>query len=180
MRDSSRTLTLGAGQSKLGMQQDGQSVIWTGTVDLTDNGRITLREGDWVGFYLTGYDSAGNEFPVVSNSEASPIAEIAADDTDFERQWVRLGAVGPQLKIGSIELSDDHVAPGQEIEITANVLNVGGETNYQFKVAFYAGDAIVPFDTVTLNNIDANENIPVSAKWTAKEGIDRILSLIHI
>ena len=174
MRDSSRTLTLGAGQSILGMQQDGQSVIWTGTVDLTDEGRITPREGDWVGFYLTGYDSAGNEFPVVSNSEASPIAEIAADDTDFERQWVRLGAVGPQLKIGSVQLSDDHVAPGQEIEITADVLNVGGETNFQFKVAFYAGDAIVPFDSVTLNNIDANQKIPVSVKWNAKEGIDRI------
>ena len=174
MRDSSRTLTLGAGQSILGMQQDGQSVIWTGTVDLTDGGRITLREGDWVGFYLTGYDSAGNEFPVVSNSEASPIAEIAADDTDFERQWIRLGAVGPQLKISSITLSDDHVAPGQEVEITADVMNVGGETNFQFKVAFYAGDAIVPFETVTLNNIGANQNIPVSAKWNAKEGIERI------
>lgn len=174
MRDSSRTLTLGAGQSILGMQQDGQSVIWTGTVDLTDGGRITLREGDWVGFYLTGYDSAGNEFPVVSNSEASPIAEIAADDTDFERQWIRLGAIGPQLKISSITLSDDHVAPGQEVEITADVMNVGGETNFQFKVAFYAGDAIVPFETVTLNNIGANQNIPVSAKWNAKDGIERI------
>jgi len=174
MRDSSRTLTLGAGQSKLGMQQDDQRVIWTGTVDLTDNGRITLREGDWVGFYLTGYDSAGNEFPVVSNSEASPISEIAADDTDFERQWVRLGAVGPQLKINSISLSDDHVAPGQEVEITADVMNVGGETNFQFKVAFYAGDSIVPFETVTLNKIGSNENIPVTAKWTAKEGVERI------
>jgi len=174
MRDSSRTLTLGAGQSKLGMQQDEQSVIWTGTVDLTDGGRITLREGDWVGFYLTGYDSAGNEFPVVSNSEASPIAEVAADDTDFERQWVRLGAVGAQLKIGSIELSDDHVAPGQEIEITAYVLNVGGEENAGFRVAFYAGDSVVPFDTVSLNRIDANQEIPVSVKWEAREGIDRI------
>ena len=62
------TLTLGAGQSVLGMQQDGQSVIWTGTVDLTDNGRIDTREGDWVGFFLTGYDSAGNEFPLVEEN----------------------------------------------------------------------------------------------------------------
>ena len=174
MRDSSRTLTMGAGQSKLGMQQDGQSVIWTGTVDLTDNGRITLREGDWVGFYLTGYDSAGNEFPVVSNSEASPIAEIAADDTDFERQWVRLGAIGPQLKIDSITLSDDHVAPGQEIQITADVRNVGGATNSQFKVSFYAGDAIVPFDSSTLNKIGSDQVIPVSVTWNAEEGVDRI------
>ena len=57
--------------------------------------------------YLTGYDAAGNEFPVVSNSEASPVAEIATDDTDFERQWVKLGSVGPQLKIQSIKGSND-------------------------------------------------------------------------
>ncbi len=174
MRDSSRTLTLGAGNAVLGMQQDGQSVIWTGTVDLTDDGRISPREGDWVGFYLTGYDSAGNEFPVVSNSEASPIAEVAADDTDFERQWVRLGAKGPQLKINTISLSDDHVAPGQEIKITAGIYNMGGETNSQFKVSFYAGDSIVPFDTATLNKIGAGELIPVTATWEAEEGVDRI------
>ncbi len=174
MRDSSRTLTLGAGQSVLGMQQDGQQVIWTGTVDLTDDGRVTMREGDWVGFYLTGYDSAGNEFPVVSNSEASPIAEIASDDTDFERQWVRLGAIGPQLKINSISLSDDHVAPGQEIKITADVRNVGGETTSQFKVSFYAGNSLVPFDSTTLNKIGSGELIPVTATWNAEEGVDRI------
>ena len=174
MKDSSRTLTLGAGQSVLGMQQDGQSVIWTGTVDLTDGGKITMREGDWVGFYITGYDSAGNEFPVVSNSEASPIAETANDDTDFERQWVRLGAIGPQLKISSISLSDDHVAPGQEITITAEIHNVGGETNSQFKVSFYAGDSIVPFESSTLNKIGADEKIPVEVSWNAEKGIDRI------
>ena len=174
MRDSSRTLTMGAGQSKLGMQQEGQSVIWTGTVDLTDGGRITLREGDWVGFYLTGYDSAGNEFPLVSNSEASPIAEIASDDTDFERQWIRLGAIGPQLKISSISLSDDHVAPGQEISITAYIQNTGGDTNSQFKVSFYAGQSLVPFDSSALNKIGSGEVIPVTVSWDAEEGIDRI------
>lgn len=174
MRDSSRTLTMGAGQSKLGMQQEGQSVIWTGTVDLTDGGRITLREGDWVGFYLTGYDSAGNEFPLVSNSEASPIAEIASDDTDFERQWIRLGAIGPQLKISSISLSDDHVAPGQEISITAYIQNTGGDTNSQFKVSFYAGQSLVPFDSSALNKIGSGEVIPVTVYWDAEEGIDRI------
>ena len=174
MRDSSRTLTLGAGQSILGMQQEGQSVIWTGTVDLTDDGKISMREGDWVGFYLTGHDSAGNEFPVVSNSEASPIAEVAADDTDFERQWVRLGGVGPELKINSIRLSDDHVAPGQEVKITADVQNAGGSTSSQFKVSFYAGNDIVPFDSTTLNKIGADQTIPVSVYWNAEEGIDKI------
>ena len=174
MRDASRTLTLGAGKSTLGMQQDGQNVVWSGTVDLTDGGKIELREGDWVGFYLTGYDAAGNEFPVVSNSEASPVAEIATDDTDFERQWVKLGSVGPQLKIQSITLSDDHVAPGQEVEITADILNSGGETNRQFKVAFYAGNEIVPFDSLTLNKIGEGQVLPVSVTWVAEEGVDRI------
>jgi hypothetical protein len=174
MRDSSRTLTLGAGQSRLGMQQNGQSVNWTGTVDLTDGGIIVPREGDWVGFYLTGYDAAGNEFPLVSNSEASPIPEIAELDNDFERQWIRLGAVGPELKISSIRLSDDHIAPGQTIQITADVYNSGGENTAQFKVAFYKGDDIVPFDSATLNSIGADEVIPVVATWTAEEGVDRI------
>ena len=174
MRDSSRTLTLGAGQSILGMQQEDQGVVWSGNVDLTDGGKITLREGDWVGFYLTGYDAAGNEFPLVSNSEASPVPEIAGDDTDFERQWVRLGSTGPQLKIQSITLSDDHVAPGQEVEITADILNSGGETSRQFKVAFYAGNDIVPFDSLTLNKIGEDQILPVSVTWEAREGVDRI------
>ena len=174
MRDSSRTLTLGAGNSILGMQQEGQNVIWTGTVDLTDDGKISPRFGDWIGFYLSGYDSAGNEFPVVSNSEASPIPEIASDDNDFERQWVKLGGTGPQLKFKTIALDDDHVAPGQEVQITAHVYNEGGATTSQFKVSFYAGNDLVPFDSATLNSIGENEIIPVTAIWEAEEGIDRI------
>ena len=174
MRDSTRTLTLGAGQAVLGMQQQGQDITWTGTVDLTDGGKVIARDGDWVGFYLTGYDAAGNEFPVVSNSEASPIPELASVDTDFERQWVRLGSVGPQLKIDSISLSDDHVAPGQDIELTVVVHNDGGNTNALFKVSFYEGDDIVPFDSKTLNRIGENEKVPITISWTAKEGVDRL------
>ena len=41
-------------------------------------------------------------------------------------------------------------------------------------MSFYAGDAIVPFDSATLNNIGSGETIPVSATWEAREGIDRI------
>ncbi|MDP6869930.1 MAG: CARDB domain-containing protein [Candidatus Poseidoniaceae archaeon] len=174
MRDSSRTLTLGAGNSILGMQQDGQNVIWTGTVDLTDGGKIVPRVGDWIGFYLTGYDSAGNEFPMVSNSEASPIPEIASDDTDFERQWVQMGGIGPQLKFKTISLDDDHVAPGQDVVITAYVYNAGGATTSQFKVSFYAGNNLVPFDSATLNSIGEDEVIPVNAVWEAEEGVNRI------
>lgn len=63
-----------------------QNVISTGVVDTTVGGTIDPKAGDFVGFYVTGYDAAGNQFPVVSNSEASPIPELASDDIDFERQ----------------------------------------------------------------------------------------------
>ena len=144
MRDETRTVTIGAGSSPLGMRQDGMIVTWTGSVDLTAGGTIVPREGDFVGFFVSGYDAAGNDFPVVSNSEASPIPELAEDDTDFERQWVRLGAVGAELRVASIALSDDHVAPRSSVTITVGIQNVGGATNTSFNVHFYAGDAEEP------------------------------------
>ncbi|GIS27376.1 MAG: hypothetical protein CM15mP128_1350 [Methanobacteriota archaeon] len=114
-----RAVTIGAGQS-IG-HAPGRNVTWTGSVDLTAGGTIVPREGDFVGFFVSGYDAAGNDFPVVSNSEASPIPELAEDDTDFERQWVRLGAVGAELRVASIALSDDHVAPRSSVTITVGI-----------------------------------------------------------
>ena len=156
------------------MQQDGQTVTWTAILDLTNEGKITPRAGDFVGFYITGWDAAGNQFPVVSNSEASPIPELAVDDTDFERQWVQLGAVGPELRIQSISVSDDHVSPGTEVTVKAKVVNSGGNTTSLFKVGFYSGDATEPFDFVTLTGIDAGEVIDVDALWTTEEGVTRV------
>jgi hypothetical protein len=169
MRDSTRTMTIGAGSAVLGMQQDGQNVIWTGIVDLTDEGRIIPKAGDFVGFYITGWDAAGNQFPVVSNSEASPIPELASDDTDFERQWIRLGAVGPELRVKSITLSDDHVAPSSKIEITTEVINKGGETPAAFKVAFFAGDSETPFKVMTVVGIGSGETREVTTTWSAED-----------
>ena len=174
MKDSSRTVTIGAGESILGRQQSGQDVSWTGTVDLTNGGTLSFREGDWVGFYLTGWDAAGNEFPEISNSEASPIPEFASVDTDFERQWVRLGATGPELTVIGLNLDDDHVSPGQKVKIEALVSNSGGSTSAQFRVAFYEGEATEPFDVSTLNSIQSGEILTVSTTWSARENIDRI------
>ena len=173
MRDATRTVTIGAGSTLLGMQQENQNVIWTGSVDLTDGGRITPQAGDFVGFYISGYDAAGNQFPVVSNSEASPVPELAANDTDFERQWIRLGAVGPELRILSIDLSDDHVSPGASIEVNAKVINTGGSNYAPFKVSFFAGDSEKPFDEITLTGIESKEVIEVSTVWSA-ENVDRL------
>jgi len=122
---------------------------------------------------MTGWDAAGNQFPVVSNSEASPIPELAFDDTDFERQWVRLGAVGPELRVKSITVSDDHVSPGTDIEITATVVNNGGSTTSQFKVAFFAGDSDEPFDVKAIVGIEGGESVPVTVDWEV-ENVDRV------
>ncbi len=173
MRDATRTMTIGAGSTLLGMQQDGQNVMWTGVVDITAGGTILPKAGDFVGFYVTGYDAAGNQFPVISNSEASPIPELASDDTDFERQWIRLGAVGAELRVKNIEMSDDHIAPGSTIDITATIYNAGGNTSSQFKVAFFAGADEQPFETVRVNGIDEGEFYPVSVVWES-EDVDRI------
>ena len=174
MRDATRTITIGAGSSPLGMRQDGQSVIWTGEVDLTAGGTISPREGDFIGFYLTGWDAAGNQFPVVSNSEASPIPELAEDDTDFERQWVRLGAVGPELKINGFTLSDDHVSPGSKITMSASVTNTGGDAEQGFMVAFFAGNSDDPFDTVALTGLESLETIIITSKEWSVEEVDRV------
>ena len=173
MRDQTRTVTIGAGSSLLGMQQEGQTVYWTGEVDITAGGTILPQAGDFVGFYITGWDAAGNQFPVVSNSEASPIPELAFDDTDFERQWVRLGAVGPELRVKSITVSDDHVSPGTDIEITATVINNGGPTTSQFKVAFFAGDSDEPFDVKAIVGIEGGESVPVTVDWEV-QNVDRV------
>lgn len=169
MKDSTKTITIGSGSSILGMQQDNQNVIWTGTVDLTDGGRITPRSGDFVGYYLTGWDAAGNQFPKISNSEASPIPELAVDDDDFERQWVKLGSSGPELSVYSISLSDDHIAPSTKVDIETVIINDGGPTLSPFKVAFFAGDSDEPFDSVTVAGIEENERVIVSTIWEAEE-----------
>ena len=173
MRDATRTMTIGSGSTLLGMQQDDQDVRWTAVVDITAGGTIVPRVGDFVGFYITGYDAAGNQFPVVSNSEASPVPELAVDDLDFERQWVRLGAVGPELRVDNIALSDDHIAPGAKVKVTANILNTGGNTTSQFKVAFFAGDAEKPFFVAAIVGMDAGERLSVPAEWTSTE-VDRV------
>ena len=178
MRDATRTITIGAGSSPLGMRQEAQNVIWTGEVDLTAGGTITPREGDFIGFYLTGWDAAGNQFPVISNSEASPIPELAEDDTDFERQWVRLGAVGPELKVTGFTLSDDHVSPGSKITMSASITNNGGDAEQGFVVAFFAGDSEEPLDTVSLTGLDNSETITVTSKPWVVEEVDRVRVIV--
>ena len=173
--DATRTLTVGSGSSSLGMQHDGLIVRWTGTVDLTDGGRLTPQEGDWVGFFLTGNDAAGNEFPRTSNSEASPIPESLANDTDSERQWVRLGFTGPQLKAVGLTVSDDHVAPNARLEVVGTITNLGGAINESFTIAFLAGEDVI--ETQTINGLGEGESLTVTIDWRV-DGASRIRMVV--
>ena len=64
MRDSSRTPDSWRWPIGFGYATGWSKCDLTGTVDLTDGGRITLREGDWVGFYLQ------DMIPLVMNSSS--------------------------------------------------------------------------------------------------------------
>jgi hypothetical protein len=94
---------------------------------------------------------------------------LAFDDDDFERQWLRLGSIGPELSVASISLSDDHIAPSTKVDIDAVITNDGGATLSPFKVAFFAGDSDEPFDVITIAGIEQDEEITVSTIWEAEE-----------
>ena len=178
MRDHMNTVTIGSGSSVLGMKQDGQVVNWSGTVDLTDSGRITPRMGDIVGFWITGYDSAGNPFLEVGNSPSNPIQELVSVDTDHELGWVYLGAEVADLKLTSISISDSHIAPGTTVEIRVIVLNTGGEASTPFSVAFYSGDSSKAFESKSINSLEAGQSVELIVLWEAEAGVDRVRATI--
>jgi len=178
MRDHLNTVTIGSGSSELGMQQNGQEILWTGTVDLTDDGRIDARMGDLVGFWITGYDAAGNPFLEVGNSPSNPVQELVSIDNDHELGWVYLGAEVADLKLTSITLDDDHISPGSNVQITVEVVNNGGEASTPFSVAFYAGNSDKPFDTKSINSLEPGQAVELIVTWEAEEGYDRIRAVV--
>jgi len=178
MRDHTNTITIASGTNTLGIQQDGIMVNWTGTVDLTSGGTIIPRSGDLIGFWVTGYDAAGNPFHEIGNSEANPIAELPSADQDNDLSWLRLGAEVTELTVIDISLADDHISPDSKVQISATIANHGGPTGTSFSVAFYAGQHELPFHATTLNGIDSGETIVINAEWTAEEMIDRITVIV--
>jgi hypothetical protein len=171
-------VTIGSGSSELGMQQDGQDILWTGSVDLTDGGRIDARMGDIVGFWITGYDAAGNPFLEVGNSPSNPIQELVSIDDDHELGWVYLGAEVADLKLTSITLDDDHISPGSNVEVKVEVINNGGESSTPFSVAFYAGDSNKPFDSKSINSLEPGQSVELIVIWEAEAGVDRIRAVV--
>ena len=59
------------------------------------------------------------------------------------------------------------------MEITATVINNGGPTTSQFKVAFFAGDSEDPFDVKAIVGIEGGESVPVTVNWEV-EDVDRV------
>ena len=173
MRDG--TTTIAAGYSILSMELQEDLLLWTGTVDLTSEGLVTPRTGYIVGFYLTGEDSAGNTFPQTSNSESDPVREPSYLDNDLELAWVTLGAdKSPELRAVRIEVGQQRVSVGTDVEIRAFLTNLGGSLNSSFDVSFYEGDSTEPFNTQRIDRIESGDTIYIDTIWDAQKGIERI------
>ncbi|MBT4058847.1 MAG: hypothetical protein HOE69_00865 [Euryarchaeota archaeon] len=176
MRDENQR-QISSGSALLGMLQEGQAITWTGTVDLIGDGMNPPLQDYEIGFWVEGWDSAGNPLATEGNSKSDPIREPVDLNGDHELQWINFGALGPQLSVERISADREVVAKGAEIEVTAWITNFGGPTNTGFTVAFYSGDDAEPFAVQRLNGI-ADEAIPIKATWTAEEGVDRVIVIV--
>jgi len=174
MRDDARTIA--AGQSLLAMQVLDDSIEWIGEVDLTSDGVVSPRAGYRVGFWITGHDAAGNEFPMATNTESDPVRERADDDDDYNLAWVKLGATVAELMVKSITLEKDTLSEGSEVEISAIIANVGGQTESSFTVQFIAEGEV--FDSQRIAGLPSETEFPIKATWKAEKGVDRITILI--
>lgn len=176
MRDENQR-QISSGSSLLGMLQEGQAITWTGTVDLIGDGMNPPLQDYEVGFWIEGWDAAGNPLATEGNSKSDPVREPVDLNGDHELQWIRFGALGAQLTVERISADREIVANGDKVEITAWVSNLGGTTNTGFVVGFYSGDSEKPFATQKLNGI-ADESIPISATWVAEKGVDRVIVIV--
>ena len=176
MRDENQR-QIASGSSLLGMKQEGHQINWSGTVDLIGNGMNPPLQDYELGFWIEGWDTAGNPLATEGNSKSDPIREPVDLDNDNELQWIKFGALGAQLTIEKISADKERIATGEEITVTAWIQNLGGETSREFSVAFYSGDSEEPFATQKINGI-ADESIPVSTEWKAEKGIDRVVVVV--
>jgi hypothetical protein len=174
MRDDARTIA--AGRSPLTMQLNDTTLEWIGEVDLTSDGIVTPRSGYRVGFWVTGHDAAGNEFPMAANTESDPVREHEDLDGDQDLAWVRLGATVAELIVKSVTLDQDTVSEGSEIEVTAMIANIGGVTESSFAVHFVTDDGMIHSTRIT--GLPAGGEHRITTTWEASEGIDRITVIV--
>ena len=174
MRDGARTIA--AGISPLAMQLNNTHLEWIGEVDLTSDGLVTPRSGYKIGFWVTGHDAAGNEFPMAANTESDPVRERDDLDGDQDLAWVRLGATVAELIVKSVTLNQDTVSEGTEIEVTAIIANTGGVTESSFSVQFVTDENVI--DTVRITGLPSGGEHRITSTWTATEGIDRITVIV--
>ena len=174
MRDDARTIA--AGISPLAMQLNESHLEWIGEVDLTSGGLVTPRSGYKIGFWVTGHDAAGNEFPMAANTESDPVREREDLDGDQDLAWVRLGATVAELIVKSVTLDQDTVSEGTEVEIVAIIANTGGVTESSFSVQFVADEKVI--DTVRITGLPSDGEHRITSTWTATEGIDRITVIV--
>jgi len=174
MRDDARTIA--AGVSPLAMQLNESHLEWIGEVDLTSDGLVTPRSGYKIGFWVTGHDAAGNEFPMAANTESDPVREREDLDDDQDLAWVRLGATVAELIVKSVTLDQDTVSEGTEVEVVAIIANTGGVTESSFSVQFVADEKVI--DTGRITGLPSDGEHRITSTWTATEGIDRITVIV--
>ena len=174
MRDNTRTIA--AGQAPLAMQLNDTLLEWIGEVDLTSDGLVTPRSGYRVGFWVTGHDAAGNEFPMTANTESDPVREREDLDGDQDLAWVRLGATVAELIVKSVSLSQDTVGDGAEIEVVAVIANTGGVTESSFAVHFVTENGLI--HSTRIIGLPSDGEHRMTTTWTAEQGIDRITVIV--
>ena len=177
MRDEARTIA--AGRSMLTMSVVDSHLEWFGEVDLTSGGVVTPRSGYRIGFWVTGHDAAGNEFPMAANTESDPVREAAEDDGDHDLAWVRLGATVAELYVERVSVDNDVVSNGASVEITAIIANSGGATEGGFNVAFLDADGN-EFHRTRLNGMPADSQHIIITEWEAEKGMDRVTVVVDV
>jgi hypothetical protein len=160
------------------MQLNGTQIEWIGEVDLTSDGLVTPRSGYRVGFWVTGHDAAGNEFPMTANTESDPVRERDDLDNDQDLAWVRLGATVAELIVKSVSLSQDTVGEGAEVEIVAVIANIGGVTESSFAVHVLTENGLV--HSTRIIGLPADGEYRMTTTWTAEQGIDRVTVIVDV
>ena len=101
-----------------------EKFIWTGMVDLTDNGATQLLPTYTIDVWVTGSDASGNPFNSEKNNLYSPLAS-----------W-GLALTGPDVSLRSSETfwtwSNPTPNPGESVSLTIETKNMGSTGNVTF------------------------------------------------
>ena len=151
-----------------------EKFIWTGMVDLTDNGATQLLPTYTIDVWVTGSDASGNPFNSENNNLYSPLAS-----------W-GLALTGPDVSLRSSETfwtwSNPTPNPDESVSLTIETKNMGSTGNVTFVLQQLVDDQ--NWKTVDTNEInipsgsDAQLKLETVADFSIGETIEYRLLLI--